>query len=161
MTFNIDLEAIRAEKARLEAENNRLSSLLAETSSQVTRLDNLLALAEQYGKPVAASAILKPPPLSDTDFFPLFQREKSEAKRGFTAGIRRAIILALHTGPSTTRRPRGRRRPCAWRWSPRSQGLPTLRPVSAGKAVHSQSSASLSISLWHSSQASLSAASAS
>ena len=90
MTVEIDVDKIKSRKAELEAELKNIS--------------NLILLAEQFGKP-APIAPEQPPPMPSTPA-PIVtlagpHHSNPNATRGFTAGLRRAVLLALHTGPAT------------------------------------------------------------
>lgn len=87
MTIEIDVERLKAQKAELE--------------SQLTSVNGLIALAEQFAKvqmPVAPPQLSLPVAVAQAKHR---VEEEEYRKRGFTPGLRRAVILALHTGPTS------------------------------------------------------------
>jgi hypothetical protein len=82
MTGFVDVAKIQARKAELEAE--------------LSKLDQFLALLENFSKPV-------PVPLPPAQHYQAFAvpAPRVEHVRGFTPGLRRAVTMALYTGPLT------------------------------------------------------------
>ena len=89
MTGYIDIAKIQSRKSELEAELNKLNSLL----------DLIDKFSEHFSKP--APVPLPPAPL--TQHYQAFAvpNPKIEKSRGFTPGLRRAVTMALYTGPLT------------------------------------------------------------
>lgn len=82
MTLEIDVDKLKARRGELEAE--------------LSRIDNLLLLATEYSK-YSVPVQHQPEPLRIANGG---HREQPTA-RGMTPGLRRAVTLALHTGPAT------------------------------------------------------------
>ena len=79
----------------VEIDVDKLKAKRAELTAELTRLGQLIELAESFSRPVQ-----EPTPVQD----PAPQSHVSnghEPARGFTPGLRRAVIMALHTGPCT------------------------------------------------------------
>ena len=91
MTIEVDIDKLNARKVELEAE--------------IKQISDLLTLAKQFAKVITPSS----PSLPSTPTIhtmPLVLKgntgtPKDLPKRGFTAGLSRAVTLGLHTGPAT------------------------------------------------------------
>lgn len=83
MTLEIDIDKLNLRRGELDAE--------------LKRIDGLILLAEQFCKPVQITTQEISAPVASGNGH---HREEAPV-RGFTAGLRRAVILALHTGPAT------------------------------------------------------------
>lgn len=83
MTLEIDLDKLKARRVELEAE--------------LSRIDNLMLLATEYSK-YSVPVQHQPEPAREVA---RVSNGKSAAVRGMTPGLRRAVTLALHTGPAT------------------------------------------------------------
>ena len=81
----------------LEIDISKLKSRRSDLTTELQKINDLITLAEQYS--VVVPERLPQPAL------PVYSNGNKSATqephRGFTAGLRRAVILALHTGPST------------------------------------------------------------
>lgn len=87
MTIDIDVDKLRSRQSELK--------------SEIAQIDNLLLLADQFSKlqpkqlPLSVVQPAQPVPSGNANGV------AQDYKRGFTPGLRRAVTLALHTGPTT------------------------------------------------------------
>lgn len=85
MLINIDVDKLHARRAELEEELKRINSLL-----DLVQTYDAAYLVQQHDAAPAAPTPGPGIPVSDDG-----------PRRGFTAGLRRQVLLALHTGPCT------------------------------------------------------------
>ncbi len=85
MTIEIDIEKLKQRKGELAAE--------------MSRVDGLLSLAQDYSAliPATPAPLPPPPPANVPEQYTLPVRKQ----RSGTPGLRRAVLLGLHTGPAT------------------------------------------------------------
>lgn len=97
----------------IDIDIDKLKSRAAVLREELAKVDNMLALVEQYsqtarptlpevtyttGDVYVAPKIMVP---THAPMPPFSGPTAPSHVRGFTAGLRRAVIMALHTGPST------------------------------------------------------------
>lgn len=81
---------------------DKLKARCVELQKELERVKGLISLAEEFGSPTSeAEKIHTLSATLSSNSILVSPRIKDEPKRGFTAGLRRAVILALHTGPTT------------------------------------------------------------
>ena len=83
----------------VEIDTDKLKAREATLQEELSHIASLLMLAENYSRTPAAPTHPKAVSLPPVPLPPV----KHEPTRGFTAGLRRAVILSLHTGPCTER----------------------------------------------------------
>lgn len=90
MLIEIDIDNLKRERESVQ--------------DKLRQLDSLIQLAESYGKPRGAAQpsesvqVIEDAPLPTTNNV---HPPPHAPARGFTAGLRRAVIMGLYTGPST------------------------------------------------------------
>ena len=84
----------------LEIDITKMKARKAELQSELEKLDSMINLAEMYGKPTAEPTPA-PVPTIIPPVTPKPKPPKEDGQRGCTPGLRRAVTLALFTGPAT------------------------------------------------------------
>ena len=89
MTIEVDIDKLKSRQAELEAE--------------LTRISGLLTLAEQFSKlaPITPAPTQAALPLAPANGHPVPAPKPDIKHRGFTPGLRRAVTMALYSGPAT------------------------------------------------------------
>lgn len=89
-------------ESRITIDIAKLQSRKVQLEMELAQVDNMLRLVEEYSTPMSQPKSMLPVP-PNVPVMAIQQpiRYEREKARGFTPGLRRAVTLALHTGPCT------------------------------------------------------------